>query len=66
MVCGSCYRIKTEVAVKPRRDWFILTFAMQSIAGGLLLWLTAWLLGRLLLNLPSSFHEGNMWERFGG
>ena len=27
-----------------------------------LLWFAAWVLGRVLLSIPSEFHEGTTWE----
>ena len=63
MVCGACHRVKTEVKEKPRRDWFLLTTALQFGLGLAVLWLGAWLLGRVLLSIPSEFHEGTKWEQ---
>ncbi len=65
MVCGSCHREKAAVQAKPRRDWFLLTTALQALLGLVLLWGTAWFLGKLLLSTPSDFHEGIMWQRLG-
>ena len=50
---------------KPKRDWFVLTTATQLLAGVAALWFTTWLLGRVLVSIPSEFHEGTTWERFG-
>lgn len=63
MVCGPCYRAKTQVKEKPVRDWFILTTATQFLLGLGMLWLGAWLLGRVLLSIPSDYHEGTSWEK---
>lgn len=64
MVCGVCHREKAMVKEKPKRDWFVLTTALQFMVGLGILWLGTWLLGRVLLNIPSEFHEGTTWERF--
>ena len=63
MVCGPCYKTKTQVKEKPKRDWFIITTALQALLGLVGLWLIAWVLGQILLNVPSSFHEGTVWEK---
>ena len=63
MVCGPCYKEKTQVKEKPKRDWFVVTTALQALLGLGTLWLAAWLLGQLLVNTPSSFHEATVWEK---
>lgn len=65
MVCGPCHRAKTQVTERAPRDWFVLSAAVQAAAGLGLLWLTAWLLGRVLVSVPTQFHEGTLWETFG-
>lgn len=64
MVCSTCHRAKSQVKEKPARDWFAVTTALQFLVGLGLLWSLAWLLGRVLLSIPSEFHEGTTWERF--
>ncbi|MFZ4765344.1 MAG: rhomboid family protein [Roseimicrobium sp.] len=65
-VCGSCHRAKVQVKDKPKRDWFVLTSTLQLSLGLSMLWLAAWLLGRVLLTIPSEFHEGTRWENWRG
>jgi hypothetical protein len=62
MVCGACYRERAQTKEKPKRDWFVLTTALQAICGFAALWFTAWLLGEVLVNVKSNFHEGSFWE----
>jgi hypothetical protein len=64
MVCSACHLEKSKVTEKPRRDWVIVTASLQFIIGLAVLWLSAWMLGRVLLSIPSEFHEGTTWERF--
>jgi len=64
MLCTTCYNAMTAVQEKPARDWFILTTGIQAALGLGLLWLTSWLVGRVLLNIPTDFHEGTLWEKF--
>jgi hypothetical protein len=64
MVCSACHRQKSQVKEKPLRDRALITASLQFIIGLVLLWLGAWVLGRVLLSIPSEFHEGTTWERF--
>jgi hypothetical protein len=66
MVCVTCHREKTQLQEKPKRDWFLVTALMQTAGGGAFLWFSCWLLGKLLLKIPSEFHEGAIWTRFTG
>lgn len=64
MICSACYRKQAEAPAEVvKRDWFWLTWGLQLMTGLGLTWFMWWLLGRLLAGLPSSFHEGTMWER---
>ncbi|TLD69720.1 hypothetical protein FEM03_15440 [Phragmitibacter flavus] len=65
MVCGACYREKTTVEAVAKKDWYLLTVAMQVVMGMGLLWLMSWLVGKWLAEMPAAFHEGTMWETFG-
>jgi hypothetical protein len=64
MVCGACYRQKAGLKEKPPRDLAWITVSAQIVIGVALLWLGAWVLGRVLLSIPSEFHEGTTWQRF--
>jgi hypothetical protein len=63
MVCGTCYRELSQPKEKAKRDWFPVTTALQAFIGLAGLWFSAWLLGELLLSIPSTFHEGSLWEK---
>jgi hypothetical protein len=65
MVCGKCHREKAQAKAKPRRDWFLVTTLVQGAVGLAALWFTTWLLGRLLVSIPSEVHEGALWQRLG-
>ncbi len=62
MYCASCHKAKTAPKAKRKRDWFLISTAVQFAIGLLVLWFTAFLLGRVLLQLPQSFHQGTVWE----
>jgi hypothetical protein len=64
MICAHCL-LPGEA---PRRKGRFLSGtlrALQLLIGVLVLWLAFFLLGRALLALPSSFHEGTLWSRAG-
>jgi hypothetical protein len=63
MVCGPCYREKTQAKEKPKRDWFLITATLQIMLGLAGLWLMAWMLGQMLVNTPSEFHEATVWDK---
>lgn len=62
VLCASCLTRLTREAGQGRRSWRGLTRAFQCVAGVLILWLCFYALGRGLLALPSSFHEGVLWH----
>jgi|GEM_PF-3128497 len=64
MICGECYRQKTEVKTEKKRDWFLVTASLQVVFGLAITWLLVWMVGFILTALPSSFHEGSVWEAF--
>jgi len=61
MICASCLRRSRGEGPRGRR---VLAAALR-VGGGLLGSAAAWAffywLGRLLLRLPTPFHEGNLW-----
>lgn len=63
MYCAACFKEKTGVKQKRKRDWFLVTTSVQFVIGLFGLWLTAYILGRVLVELPTGFHEGTVWER---
>ena len=64
MHCLACHKTKTEVKAKPGRDMFLLSVTAQAVLGVVGLWFTAYFFGKVLLVLPSSFHEGTVWTKF--
>ena len=63
MVCGPCYQAKTQAPVAKKRDWFLLSVALQALIGLALIWWNARMLGERLMQPTSSFHEGHVWEQ---
>lgn len=64
MYCAVCFQEKAGTKEAKKRDWFIVSVTAQLAVGFLGLWFTAYFLGKVLLEIPSSFHEGTIWEKF--
>lgn len=62
MLCSACIRKRLGKGESLRSGFAGILRAVQAIAGFLLLWLFFYCLGRALLTLPSSFHEGTVWK----
>jgi len=62
VVCASC--LKSLVQPKERNESSLggLFRVTQSLVGILTLWLFYYFLGQGLLRLPTSFHEGTVWQ----
>ncbi len=62
LICADCIR---KLGRRPRfkRPGFAGLLRVTQCAAGLLLaWFFFYILAELLLRLPSSFHEGTLWE----
>ena len=63
MLCTTCLSGLVRSTPKTRRPWRIwLSSLLQGGFGLLLLWIVFYLIGRLLLAIPHSFHEGTIWQ----
>ena len=62
VVCSSCLKRLTAKTEKPRRSFASLWRVTAAVAGFVLAWMFFFLIGRLLVNIPSSFHEGTIFQ----
>jgi hypothetical protein len=62
VLCAACLSRKNnpDASRLNRFGGFVRIF--HFLAGGMLLWIFFYYLGQILLALPSSFHEGTLWE----
>jgi hypothetical protein len=63
--CAACLRKAARPSVFRRavlKNVFIFT---QTIVALLFLWITFFTLGKTLLTIPESFHEGDLWKKIG-
>lgn len=62
VVCAACLKRLTAAQAKGRRRFGLLVAVGQCLLGILTVWLFFYLVGRALVSLPSSFHEGTIWR----
>jgi len=62
-LCATCLRKLQPVIEQSTRDWSWLARGIHLTLGVLLTWSLFYLTGRLLLRIPSDWHEGTVVER---
>lgn len=63
-LCSRCLNAATGGSKKGRGMSGVIGSLLASAAGFLFLWMSFFYLGKLLLAIPSSFHEGTLWSSF--
>src|SRR6266542_3698710 len=61
-VCAACLAKRARVPLFKRPVFARLKSAIQFLCGLTLVWFFFYLIGSALLALPSSFHEGTLWQ----
>lgn len=62
VVCTSCLRKLAVPSLIKRLHIIWLVRAGQCLLGIVCVWLFFYCMGRILLLIPSSFHEGTLWK----
>ena len=62
VICASCLKKIAHAAEQPARRRWNLWPVLQGGSGLMLAWLIFYVIGRILLALPDSFHDGTMWQ----
>lgn len=62
VLCAACLGIRINADVTRLSRFGGLARIARFLIGGALLWVFFYYLGQILLSLPSSFHEGTLWE----
>ena len=62
VICASCLKKVAHAAEQPSRRRVNLWPVLQSAGGLVLTCFVFYTIGRMLLALPDSFHDGSMWE----
>src|SRR5580765_4677136 len=63
VLCAGCLRKLARVQLLKRRGFVRVFRAAQVILGLLTAWLFFYAMGNVLLSIPTSFHEGGLWQR---
>ena len=63
MVCASCLQKDVETRTHRPSRVFQFVFALQYAIGLFFLLFVFYTIGQALLNIPSDFHEGTLWEK---
>jgi hypothetical protein len=65
ILCAACLRqLLTPPPVRHRGNFRVLVTLAQSALAVALIWFFFFLVGKGLLAIPTSFHEGTLWEKF--
>ena len=62
VVCSSCLRKLTATVEKKRGNFAPVWRVSAAIIGLLVAWVFFFLIGRMLVNIPTKFHEGTVWR----
>jgi hypothetical protein len=65
MICASCLKRGAAENAGSRNYSVFAVRLIQSAAGILILWSVFYYMGQALLLIPSSVHEGTLWEKIG-
>ena len=63
VVCSSCLKRLTAKTEARRRNFAPLWRVSAAVCGMLVAWLFFFAVGRMLVNIPSSFHEGGIFKK---
>ena len=62
VLCASCLsKLHNRSSARPFKLYGLVRI-WQFLAGGIIIWMFFYYLGQALLGLPSSFHEGTLWQ----
>ena len=62
VICAACLRKLTRVPLLQRRGFASVIRGAQCLVGLVAAWFFFYLIGEILLALPSAFHEATLWQ----
>lgn len=62
VVCSACLKKLARVPLMKRPAFTRIVRAAQCLAGLVIAWFFFFLIGEGLLKIPTSFHEGTLWQ----
>lgn len=64
LICAACLKQLTRPQLSKRYHLVGLFRMVQLVLGILVLWSSFYLLGHMLLSIPTTFHDAKIWEAF--
>lgn len=62
VLCAACLGKLSAAPKSKRKRLALITRFVQSAIGIWLIWIFFYYMARILLSIPSSFHEGTLWQ----
>jgi len=62
VICASCLRKSTAATSKRPRRFAWVGRLLATMAGIMVAWLFFYSMGRVLLQIPATFHDGTLWK----
>ncbi len=62
IICAACLKRRVEKTPARRLRWTLILRIAEGLIGLLITWTFFYCLGRALILMPTSFHEGTVWE----
>jgi len=62
LLCSACLSKQIDSKPRGRGSAAIVLRAAQFLSGALTIWIFFYLIGHLLLSIPSDFHDGTIWK----
>lgn len=63
MLCAGCLQAHARIRTERTRRFTGVLLAGQFVLAFAVLWFLFYMIGTLLIHLPSSFHEQTLWNR---
>jgi hypothetical protein len=66
VICAACLAKISQAPLRSQRTLASLRRLAVGLLGLIVVWFFFYLIGQALLAIPSSFHEGTMWQSYSG
>ncbi len=63
VLCAACLKKTARIPLLKRPGFAGALLVMKCVVGLLVAWFFFYLIGEALLSLPTSFHEGTLWQK---
>jgi hypothetical protein len=62
LTCAACLRKLVKPPLTQRTGFVAVVRALECLTGVFAAWAVFYLIGRVLVSMPDSFHEGTLWK----